>query len=198
MPIDRATAVQQEADLLGSFRNGDALAFDRLLRPHMTSLLALATRLAGTSWAEDLLQESLLRAYKGLHQFRGDSRLRTWLFRIVIRLASEPHRWRRDHRQLDDGGNVARGVGTEPIEEVPDRLPSPEVAARERELRERLDEALERLSTKQRTALHLRAVEGLDYRAIADCMESTAEAARRLVLMARRALMVRLGPHLQP
>ena len=82
---------------------------------------------------------------------------------------------------------------------VPDHLGTgPEDASRERELRERLDEAIERLTTRQRTALHLRAVEGLDYNGIAEILGGSAAAARMLVLAAREQIMRRMGRHLEP
>ena len=84
-------------------------------------------------------------------------------------------------------------------EVVPDVLTlGPEDSSRERELAERLDEAMERLTTKQRSALHLRAVEGLDYRHIAQVLGGTETAARMLVLAARKHVMHRMGRHLEP
>jgi RNA polymerase sigma-70 factor (ECF subfamily) len=177
-----------ESLLLQRFRAGEAGAFELLLRPQVPALLGLARRLAGPHWAEDLLQEVLIRAFRGLAAFRGESSLKTWLFRISYLLASEPSRWKRQER------------AAEPIaDEIPDHVSdTAEQLASQRELRDRLAEAMERLSLKQRTALHLRASEGLDYKSIASCMHTSEEAARRLVLLARRNLLARLGPHLQP
>ena len=67
-----------------------------------------------------------------------------------------------------------------------------------RELQDRLDEAMERLTLRQRTALHLRAVEGMDYEAIGGVLSCTAVAARMHVLAARRKVMARLQEHLEP
>ena len=174
--------------MLGQFRQGNAETFELLVRPHLTSLLALSRRLAGVRFGEELFQETLIRAYRGLPGFRGECSLRTWLFRITILLSKEPERFRGGRPTSDQG-----------LDQVPDTIAAlPEQHARERELTDRLDEAMERLSVRQRTALHLRAVEGLDYRAIASCMDTTGEAARRLVLLARKSLLVRLGPHLLP
>ena len=83
-----------EREGLRSFRAGDHKAFQDLVRTHLQGLLALAGRQARDApWAEDLVQEVLVRAYGGLGAFRGDSTLRTWLFRILVRLASKPQRW---------------------------------------------------------------------------------------------------------
>ncbi|MEM7202148.1 MAG: RNA polymerase sigma factor [Planctomycetota bacterium] len=185
----RARCGPEELALLASFRGGDAEAFPALVRPHLGALQALARRLAGDrQWGEDLVQETLLRAYRALAAFRGDASVRTWLFRIQCRLATEPARWRRgDH------------AGGAPPADVPDHLgPSPEQGSLQRELRDRLDEAMERLPARQRTALHLRAVEGLDYATIGQVLECSGGAARMLVLAARQRVMERLGRYLEP
>jgi RNA polymerase sigma-70 factor (ECF subfamily) len=82
---------------------------------------------------------------------------------------------------------------------VPDHLgPTPEQPALQRELRDRLAEAFERLTPRQRTALHLRATEGLDYADIARTMGCRPGAARMLVLAARRRVLERMGGYLAP
>jgi RNA polymerase sigma-70 factor, ECF subfamily len=180
---------ETEQQWLQRFRAGDQNAFQPLLRPHLAALLALAKRhCRDPHWAEDLVQETLVRAFRGLPAFRGDSALRTWLFRILVRLAAEPERWRRDRptESLD-------GI------DIPDHLDlRAEHDAIARELQDRLDEAMERLTLRQRTALHLRAVEGIDYAAIGSVLGCTAVAARMHVLEARRKVMARLQEHLEP
>ena len=178
-----------EREGLRRFRAGEPTAFQGLVRPHLQGLLALARRqTADAHWAEDLVQEVLVRAYGGLADFRGESSVGTWLFRILVRLATEPERWQRQER-----------AGSLETMEIPDTLDSlPDRDALNRELRHRIDEAMERLSPRQRTALHLRAVEGMDYAAIAAILESSNAAARMLVLAARRRVLDRLRGYLQP
>ncbi len=178
-----------ELALLQRSQTGDTAAFQELLRPHLGSLLALGRRLTGDhQWGEDLTQETLVRALRGIGQFRGEASFRTWLFRIQVRLASEPARWRRRDRAT-------------PLAhiEVPDHLgAAPDEPAVMRELHDRIEEAMERLPARQRTALHLRAFEGLDYEAIASALQCSTGAARMLVLEARRRIMTRMGRHLAP
>jgi RNA polymerase sigma-70 factor (ECF subfamily) len=181
-------ASEQERRWLSAFQGGDAGAFHPLVRPHLQALVSLARRhCRDHHWADDLVQETLVRAYRGLQSFRGDAALRTWLFRILVRLASEPGRWRRGER--------AQTLDLD----VPDHFDDPALqTAVERELRQQLDAALERLPARQRTALHLRAVEGMDYAAIAGVLECSAAAARMLVLEARRKVLERMGRLLEP
>lgn len=179
----------EDQECLARLRAGDRAAFQTVVRPLLPSLLALGRRLTGDShWAEDLVQETLVRAFGSIEGFRGDGSLRTWLFRIQVRLAGQDRRRRRR-----DGEKELLPL------EVPDHMASdPEQESRERELAERLDEAMERLTHRQRTALHLRAVEGLDYATIAGVVGGTAVAARMSVLAARRRVMQRMGRYLRP
>ena len=185
----RPTACEGERYWLARCQAGDTSAFQPLLRPHLTGLLALARRhCQDPHWAEDLVQETLVRAFRGLPGFRGESALRTWLFRILVRLAAEPTRWRR--------GQAALPLGELDLPDHVGALAEHDAIARE--LSERLDEAMERLTLRQRTALHLRAVEGMDYAAIAQVLVCSPVAARMHVLEARRKVMSRVQEHLDP
>lgn len=177
--------------LIARLRSGDRMAFQLAVRPLLGTLLNLARRWTQDPHiAEDLLQETLTQAFTSIHTYRGDSSLRTWLFRIQARLAQRPTRWHRgDHRSAQTTDDL----------QIPDHLAcDPDQQTRERELAERLAEAMERLTQRQRTALHLRAVEGLDYRTIAEILGCTAAASRMLVLAARQHVMERMGRHLEP
>lgn len=183
-----SAGADQERQLLSRCRDGDQAAFQQLFRPHLPGLLSLAKRhCRDPHWAEDLVQETLVRAFRGLSGFRGDSALRTWLFRILVRLAAEPRRWRR----APPGETLA-------TVDVPDGVGDrAEQDAMARELQHRLDEAMERLTHRQRTALHLRAVEGLDYAAISGILACSPVAARMHVLEARRKVLARVKEHLE-
>lgn len=183
-----ATVTAQEQVWLARCREGDQSAFQCLLRPHLTGLLSLARRYCrDPHWAEDLVQETLVRAFKGLPNFRAESALRTWLFRILVRLAYEPARWQRSMPTQSLGDM-----------DVPDHYDGnkAEQQAIARELKDRLDEAMERLTHRQRTALHLRAVEGMDYATISSVLHCSATAARMHVLEARRKVLARVKEHI--
>ncbi len=166
--------------LLDAARAGDPAAFDRLLRPMLGSLLAMARRLAPPGRGEDLLQEALIRAHRGLPRFRGDCALKPWILRILHRCARDPRRF------LGSPGPVHPGAGIEAIPDGLDRDPAVRVSARD--VLHRVEEAIERLPLRLRTAIHLRAVEGWSYERIAEVLESSPGAARNAVLRARRLL----------
>jgi RNA polymerase sigma-70 factor (ECF subfamily) len=184
----KSPAPEGEQQWLEAFRRGDTGAWEPLVRPHLPALVSLARRhCRDPHWADDLVQETLVRAFRGLSSFRGEAALKTWLFRILIRLAAEPARWQHKERAA-------------PLDaEVPDHLDEPALCfAIERELGQQLEAAMERLPARQRAALHLRAVEGMDYAAIGSALDCSPPAARMLVLEARRKVLARLGGLLLP
>ena len=97
--------VSSEADLLISLQEGNQHAFDRMIEQHTPRLLATARRfLRSEDDAQDALQEAFLSAYKGLASFQGQSKLGTWLHRIVVNacLMNLRKQSRRSMLPLDD------------------------------------------------------------------------------------------------
>src|ERR1700731_2920238 len=93
------------AELVTSARGGDRSAFDELVRATYAEMYTLAYRLMGNEEdARDVVQDSYLRAYRGLHRFRGDARFTTWLYRITANCASTQlaKGFRARHEELDD------------------------------------------------------------------------------------------------
>ena len=181
----RAAAESRPPERLAAARRGDPLAFDGLVRPLLGSLLALCRRLVRRDLAEDLLQEGLVRAWRGLADFRGEASFRSWLVGILYRLAAEPE------RLLRAGRSPAAGPLAGPVPESLDRGPLQRAGARD--LLGRVEQAMERLPRRQRTALHLRAVEGWDYGEIARSLAASEGAIRTAVFEARKRLRSRLG-----
>ncbi len=189
LPTPEASPAEERAALERALA-GDRAALQGLLRRHLPPLTGLARRLLGAAAdrTDDLVQETLIAACKGLAGFRGDSSVRTWLFRILVRLASDPKRWR----------GVPHAGGDLDLATIPDRCEvDPEQLTLARELRDRIEEAMERLPGRQRAAIHLRAAEGLGYASIGQVLGCSEGAARMLVLSARTNLRARLGDYLE-
>ena len=72
---------------LSRFLAGDVLGFEQIVRYYSTMVFSLAARLVGPADAEDVVQETFLRAYHGLGKFRGESSLKTWLYAIALNRA---------------------------------------------------------------------------------------------------------------
>ena len=146
---------------------GDEDACTELVGAHQRMVYQLALHLLGDhNEALDLSQEVFLRVFRTMRGFRGQSALRTWIYRIVINQASNRQRWwRRRHRSQQ----VSFEQHVEAHGDFPDtrRLDLPDVVLGQKELAGRIQRALDGLPFDQRTALVLREIDGLSYEEIA-------------------------------
>jgi RNA polymerase sigma-70 factor (ECF subfamily) len=156
----------REAALIERCALGDEAAFGELVAEHQGMVVQLAINLLGDrDEALDLSQEVFLRVFRTITRFRGQSSLRTWIYRIAVNQARNRHRfWRRRHRaeqvsldaHVETHGELLSGGET-----GPDRVLA------QKELARRLQHALDALPFDQRTAIVLREVDGLSYEEIA-------------------------------
>lgn len=153
--------------LVAAYRNGDERAATELVRRHAAALgRFLFSSGAGTSEVDDLVQETLFRAFRALEGWRGEASFRSWLFTISANLLRDEFRKRKGRQMLsiDD-------------RDLPDRSdPAGDLAASEAQ--ERLRQGLATLPRLQREVFLLRAQEGTDYEAIARSLGTTPGAAR--------------------
>jgi RNA polymerase sigma-70 factor (ECF subfamily) len=156
----------REAALVQRCAAGDDAAFAELVAEHQRMVVQLAINLLGDrDEALDLSQDVFIRVFRTIGQFRGQSALRTWIYRIAINQARNRHRfWRRRRRadQVSLDAHVAEhGDFRCGAELGPDRILA------QKELAARLREALDGLPFDQRTVIVLREVDGLSYEDIA-------------------------------
>jgi RNA polymerase sigma-70 factor (ECF subfamily) len=138
-------------------------AFDKLYREHVDLVYRYAHRLCGeVESAKDLVQETFLNAYRGLKDFRGDSQASTWLYTIASRACLRMRRKRKGapERELSLEEFVPTSEGEFRLQIPVDGL-TPEQALENKELREALEQAINKLPKKYRMALVLRDMEGL-------------------------------------
>jgi RNA polymerase sigma-70 factor (ECF subfamily) len=173
------------APMVAAARTGDRAAFDELVRRTYRDTLQLATRLAGDEHdARDIVQDTYLRAYRGLRRFRGDSRFRTWLFRITVNCASTHARRAVRHRHATLAADDAERSSGEHV--VAD------VGAETLSLRADLEAALAGLAPKLRAVVVLRDIYDLPHDAIAAELGITQAAAKVRLHRARQQLRERL------
>lgn len=175
------------ADLVAAARDGDRDAFDELVRVTSRDTYTLAYRLVGNEEdARDVVQETYLRAYKGIGRFRGDAQFSTWLYRITANCANTHLGKRRRHRhdELPEDAQVA--------DADPDRDPQATVLVSS--LRDRLTVALDELAPKLRAVVVLRDVYDLPHEAIARELGISETAAKVRLHRARRKLRETVFP----
>jgi RNA polymerase sigma-70 factor, ECF subfamily len=180
-----------EAALVARCTAGDDIACAELVSTHQRMVYALALNLLGDrDEALDLSQEVFLRVFRTLSGFRGQSALRTWIYRIAVNQAKNRIRWwRRRHRgeQVSLDEHLSTFGDLESKQDVlPDRLlASKETAAK-------IWQALGRLPFDQRTALILREVDGLRYEEIAFTLDVAVGTVKSRLTRARQALRAEL------
>src|ERR1700758_4030304 len=142
----------EAAAVLARARQGDGDAFRALVERHSRSVFRLAFRMTGNEQdAEDVVQESFLRAYRQLGRFESRANFGTWLYRIVANCAVDHMRARQARHDM------ARGEALDEAVALPDSdVPGPERLAASAEIRARVGAALNRLSPLERAAFALR------------------------------------------
>jgi len=181
----------REAALIQRCASGDDTAFAELVADHQRMVVQLALNLLGDrDEALDLSQEVFLRVFRTIQRFRGQSSLKTWIYRIAINQARNRHRfWRRRHRadQVSLDAHVAtHGEFLSASDSRPDRLFA------QKELAARLENALESLPFDQRTAIVLREVDGLSYDEIAYSLGVAVGTVKSRLTRARQTLRATL------
>ena len=192
---DVASAATDDASLVARIVAGDRGAFEQLMRLHNSALFRAARAIVrDDADAEDVLQEAYLAAYRHLAEFRGDSRLSTWLTRIVINQALGRLRSRRRDNVVELMDGRADGAAT-PLEQAMEERgsASPEAAAIHAELRGLLERKIDALPLAFRTAFMLREVEEMTIEEAAECLSVPAATVRTRVFRARALLRASLA-----
>lgn len=138
--------------------------FDTLYKDHVDLMYRFAHRLCGEpEAAKDLVQETFLNAYRGFDKFRGDAQISTWLYTIASRACLRMRRRRKGapERELSLEEFIPASDGEFRLQIPIDGL-SPEAALQNKQLREALDAAINRLPNKYKMVLVLRDMEGLN------------------------------------
>jgi RNA polymerase sigma factor (sigma-70 family) len=154
--------------------------FETVLEAHHAEIYRYLVRVTGrVGDADDLSQETFLRAWKAYRALPGDANVRAWLFTIATNLARNHFRSERRRRNAHEAVRVTRvesdGAGADGL-------------ARYNEVRERLDQVVTTLPLKQRLAFVMRKLHGLEYDAIGESLECSAESARAHVFQALKKI----------
>lgn len=199
---DRPVPWEARSDdaLLDQAAAGQTQAFETLVVRYQDRVYNLLLRMTNSpDEAEELAQETFLKAYRALHTFRRGSRFYTWLFRIAVNAGYS--RGRRHALQQRIEGirlDAATADGSGPGDYVKSKSPSPSKEMEQRQLRERVQEGLSKLDAEHRTVLLLREIEGLDYATLAQALDIPLGAVKSRLHRARRTLarvLKDLHPH---
>jgi RNA polymerase sigma-70 factor, ECF subfamily len=195
MPAMTAPQGAEESELVALLREGDAAAFAAVMRRNNQRLYRLARGvLRDEGEAEEVLQESYLRAFTHLDGFKGDSTLATWLARIVLNEALGRLRRRRPTVAIDD---VADTLAVAAPGALSREEPTPEQAIARQEIRRSIEKAVDDLPAAFRAVFMLRAIEQMTIEETASCLGIPPETVKtrfhRANKLLRQALSARFG-----
>jgi RNA polymerase sigma-70 factor, ECF subfamily len=185
--MNPAVTESGEASLIRRAKSGNTAAFDELVRKFRPRILALTMRyLKNPADAEDVVQDTFIKAYRALRHFRGDSAFYTWLNRIAINSVKTAIQLRVHARKAfspDDWDAVIDHADARTGD-----LETPEGIASSGELCVAIDAAIDALCDEQRVAIMLREIDGLSYKQMAVAMRCPMGTVRSRVFRAREAI----------
>jgi RNA polymerase sigma-70 factor (ECF subfamily) len=188
-----------DALLVDRAKRGDVRAFEMLVVKYQRRVERLIGRMVrDVDLVQDIAQESFIRAYRALPQFRGDSAFYTWLYRIAVNTAKKALMdLKRDPLIFESArGNADDGEETSRVENELSDGETPEALLASKEIAAAVNGAIEALSEDLRQAITLREIEGLSYEEIADVMNCPIGTVRSRIFRAREAIATRLRPML--
>jgi len=172
---------------------GSDEACTRLVTDHQRMVFQLGLHLLGDQQeALDLSQEVFLRVFRTLPQFRGQSTLKTWIYRIAINQAANRRRWWRRRHQSQQVGLEEHAATHGEFAETR-RAADPDQVLEEREVARKVWSALDQLPFDQRAVIVLREIDGLSYDEIADSLGVAVGTVKSRLARARRGLRAVLG-----
>ena len=182
-----------DAEAVAEARAGNTDAFRVLVDGHSRAIFRLALRMTGNEQdAEDVVQETFLRAFKQLKNFDGRASFGTWIYRVCTNCAIDSLRGRKKHEQKRVVEEEDSGV--EILARQPSPGPSPERLAQSVEISGALGPALDQLSVMERTAFIMRHYEGLCIEEIGRVLDVQPNAAKHSIFRAVQKLRRSLEP----
>ena len=182
----------REAMLVHRCVRGEETACSELVADNQRMVFQLAFHLLGDyEEARDLSQDVFLQVFRTIDRFRGQSALRTWIYRIAINLARNRQRWWR-RRFKSDQVSLDAHIEQHGDDVLMDATATPELALRRKETADRVWAALEALPFEQRTAIVLREIDGLSYDEIAFSLDVTLGTVKARLTRARQELRAAL------
>lgn len=178
---------------------GDKKAFELLVIKYQRRIQRLIGRMVrDVDLVEDIAQETFIRAYRALAQFRGDAQFYTWLYRIAVNTAKKAlMELKRDPTISENSFKSGDDDETSPLENGLTSSETPEAILASKEIVDMVNAAMLALPGELRQAISLREIEGLSYEEIAEIMSCPIGTVRSRIFRAREAISNRVKPLLE-
>jgi RNA polymerase sigma-70 factor, ECF subfamily len=180
--------------LVESLREGSESAYERLLQRFQQPVFALAFRLLDDQFeASDVVQEVFLKVFRNIGSFRGQSSLKTWMYRITVNEAHNARRWFFRHRRREVDLDTGSEESQDWRESIPDHSRSPYDETLDGEQHVMIEAALDRINPVFREAVVLRDIVDLSYEEVADVLGVSLGTVKSRILRGREALREELA-----
>jgi RNA polymerase sigma-70 factor, ECF subfamily len=192
-------ATLEDQALISALQRADAQAYETLIQRFQAPVYNLAWRLLDDpSDAGDVVQEVFLKVFRNVDSFRGDSSLRTWIYRIAVNESHNRRRWLFRHRRGETGIDDAFPGDDNREAPLVDAGETPFDFTMNREAQSLLEEGLAAISPSFRSALVLREIEELSYEEIAHILDVSLGTVKSRIVRGRDALRRYLASRLNP
>jgi RNA polymerase sigma-70 factor (ECF subfamily) len=186
-----------DAPLVARVKLGDVKAFEMLVVKYQRRIERLIGRMVrDVDLVPDIAQETFIRAYRAIPNFRGESAFYTWLYRIAVNTAKKALMQLKRDPLVTESARAARDDDDETsrVENELSDGETPEAVLASKQLASAVNFAIEALSDELRQAITLREIEGLSYEEIAELMNCPIGTVRSRIFRAREAIALRLRP----
>lgn len=196
--LPETPGLPDEQVLLAGLRSGDETAYELLIAHFQQPVFGLVQRLIDDhNEASDVTQEVFLKIFRSVGQFRGESSLKTWIYRIAVNEAYNRRRWFGRHRKPETELE-AQEPGRGHLDHLHDRSRSPYDLVLNKEWKSAIEKALAGLNPAFRSAVVLRDLEDLSYEEIADVLDISLGTVKSRILRGRESLRRALIDQFEP
>ena len=198
-PTQSGKPADSDAVLVQRTVAGDQKAYELLVIKYQRRIQRLIGRMVrDVDLVEDIAQETFIRAYRALAQFRGDAQFYTWLYRIAVNTAKKAlMELKRNPTVSENSFKSGDEDETSPLENELTSVETPEALLATKEIAGMVNAAMEALPEELRQAIALREIEGLSYEEISEVMNCPIGTVRSRIFRAREAISARVKPLLE-
>ena len=199
-PDSPISSADSDLALVERANAGDTRAFELLVIKYQRRIERLVGRMVrDVDLVQDITQETFIRAYKALHQFRGEAQFYTWLYRTAVNTAKKSLMEMRRSPIITESAlhNRSEDDETSVIEQELITQETPETVLAAQEIAQAVNAAMEALPEDLRQAVTLREIEGLSYEEISQAMDCPIGTVRSRIFRAREAISAKVKPLLE-
>lgn len=189
--VSQALSRINDSELIRAAQRGERAAFETLVRQYDQAVLRLALHMTGSDAdAHDIYQEAFLKAYRHIGNFRFECSFYTWIYRIVTNLCLDHLRKRQTRKEDPQMVMDSSGQPVDVLERVSDDRAgaNPERDLMRRELGAKINQALTKLTPRERMVFELKHYQGLKLRTVGEMLNTTEETAKNTLFRATQKL----------